>query len=127
MSDIADFMQMREQPLAVARDVRALAQVLELTPPETLVGVFLLHHPKHRHSVRRVQIVARQPYAEIKDNLIDAGLRAIDILRYKLAFFGATRFDPRSDKWLRITLFQGAPLPDELGTGGNFDLWAYGE
>ncbi len=117
----------REQPLAVARDVRALAQALEAVSPETLVGMFLLHHPEHRHSVRRVQIVARHPYAEIKDNLIDAGLRAVDILRCKLAFFGATRFDPRSDKWLRITLFQGAPLPDELAAGGNFDLWAYGE
>ena len=26
----------------------------------------------------------------------------------------STRFDPRSDKWLRITLFQGAPFPDEI-------------
>gem|GEM_PF-5251604 len=26
----------------------------------------------------------------------------------------ASRFDPKSDRWVRITLFQGAPLPCEL-------------
>ena len=31
-----------------------------------------------------------------------------------LSFFGALKFDPRSDKWLRICMFQGAPLPNEL-------------
>jgi hypothetical protein len=116
----------REQPLAVARDFQALARALEAEPPETLVAVFLLANPEHRHSVRRVQIVARHPYSEIRDNLIGADMRPIDILRCKLAFFGATRFDPRSDKWLRITLFQGAPFPDELQADG-FELWAYGE
>ena len=69
--------------------------------------------------------MARHPYAEIRDNLTGASLRAVDILRCKLAFFGATRFDPRSDRWLRITLFQGAPFPEELAAGGP-DLWAYG-
>jgi hypothetical protein len=55
------------------------------------------------------------PYAEIRDNLLDSGMLPIDILRCKLAFFGATRFDPRSDRWVRISLFQGMPYPDELG------------
>ena len=32
-------------------------------------------------------------------------------MRCKLAFFGASHFDPRSDKWVRISLFQGAPYP----------------
>jgi hypothetical protein len=85
----------------------------------------LLARPEHRHAARRVQIAARHPYSEIRDNLIGADLRPIDILRCKLAFFGATRFDPRSDKWLRITLFQGAPFPDEL-QGEGLALWAYG-
>ena len=67
--------------------------------------------------VRRVQLSARLPYAEIRDNLIAAGMRPIDLLRFKLAFFGANRFDPRSDRWLRICLFQGAPFPDEMSAG----------
>ena len=115
----------REQPLAVARDIAALARVLADERPETSVARFLLTHPEHRHSVRRVAIAARHPYSEIWGNLIGAELRPIDILRCKLAFFGATRFDPRSDRWLRITLFQGAPFPDELASCDT-DLWAYG-
>ena len=54
------------------------------------------------------------PYAEIRDNVLDQTMLPIDILRCKLAFFGATRFDPRSDRWVRISLFQGQPFPDEL-------------
>ena len=61
-----------------------------------------------------MRIAARYPYAEIRDNLIGAEMRPIDLLRCKLAMFGAQRFDPRSDRWLRITLFQGAPYPHEL-------------
>ena len=37
----------------------------------------------------------------------------IDILRCKLSFFGATRFDPRSDRWVRICMYQDAPFPHE--------------
>ena len=54
------------------------------------------------------------PYAEIRDNVLDQGMLPIDILRCKLAFFGATRFDPRSDLWVRISLFQDQPFPDEV-------------
>jgi hypothetical protein len=35
-------------------------------------------------------------------------------LRCKLAFIGAKRFDPRSDRWVRITIYQNAPFPNEL-------------
>ena len=66
--------------------------------------------PEWRHVIRRAQIVSRHPYAEIRDNLIGAPMRPIDLLRCKLSFFGAARFDPRSDLWLRITLFDGAPF-----------------
>ena len=37
------------------------------------------------------------------------------LLRCKLAFFGAGKFDPKSSRWVRITLFQGAPLVSEIG------------
>ena len=37
-----------------------------------------------------------------------------DLMRCKLAFFGASRFDPRSDKWVRISLFQNEPYPSDL-------------
>ena len=41
-------------------------------------------------------------------------MKPIDILRCKLSFFGASKYDPKSNLWTRITLFQGAPLPNEL-------------
>jgi hypothetical protein len=47
----------------------------------------------------------------------------IDMLRLKLSFFGALKFDPRSDKWLRICMFQGAPLPNELNSYD--EQWVY--
>lgn len=103
-----------EQPLAVARDVKALRQVLRAYAPETRLAAFLLERPEFRHVVRRVQIAAVFPYAEIRDNLIDAAMRPIDLLRCKLSFFGALGFDPRSDRWVRIALFRHAPFPDEL-------------
>jgi hypothetical protein len=56
--------------------------------------------------------------------MIGADLRPIDLLRCKLAFFGATRFDPRSDRWLRISLFPGAPFPAELQSVSEDD-WIY--
>ena len=54
--------------------------------------------------MRRVQTVIRHPYAEIRDNLIADTCRPIDMLRCKLAFFGASKFDPKSDRWTRIAL-----------------------
>ena len=64
--------------------------------------------------MRRTQTVFALPYAEIQDNTISAEMQPIDLLRCKLSFFGASKFDPRSDRWLRITMYQGAPFPDEL-------------
>ena len=106
----------REQPLGFARDVALLFAEL---PAAGSVAGFLMRAPAWRHVVRRVQVAARYPYAEIRDNLIGAAMRPIDLLRCKLAMFGAARFDPRSDRWLRITLFQGAPFPDELAAAAE--------
>jgi hypothetical protein len=100
--------------LAIARDIAALSRALDAAPAPLAVADFLLRHPEWRHVVRRAQIAARHPYAEIRGNLIDAGMRPIDLLRSKLAFFGASRFDPRSDRWLRISLFAGEPFPEDI-------------
>ena len=103
-----------EQPLSPARDAAALRACLGSWDDDETVANFLLKNPEHRHIIRRIQVVAKLPYAEIRDNTISADLRPIDLLRCKLSFFGASKFDPRSDRWLRITMFQGAPFPDEL-------------
>ena len=107
-----------ESPLDIGRQVKAVTN--DLTASDTPVGQFLAQYPQHRAAARRVQALARHPYAEIRDNLIGADCLPIDILRCKLAFFGAGKFDPKSDRWTRITLAQGAPLFDELD---NADDW----
>ncbi len=112
-----------EQPLAIARDVAKLYSRISNLKNSTKIGKFLLENNDLRHIVRRVFITDLFPYAEIQDNTIGSNLMPIDMLRLKLSFFGAIKFDPRSDKWLRICMFQGAPLPKDLK---SFDEhWVY--
>ncbi len=73
--------------------------------------------------MRRIQTTAGAPYAEIRDNLLSERCLPIDMLRCKLAFFGASKFDPRSDRWTRITLFQGAPVAGDIAAGETDDCW----
>ncbi|WP_298909041.1 hypothetical protein [uncultured Aliiroseovarius sp.] len=113
-----------EQPLAPGRDAAQLFNALTHWPDEAQVADFLLRHPEHRHVLRRAQIVGRAPYAEIRDNTISDQVLPIDMLRCKLAFFGATQFDPRSDRWVRICMYGNAPLPTEL-TEDNADFWVF--
>lgn len=112
-----------EQPLCPGRDAaRMYADLKDFE--DGPIAAFLLRHPEHRHVVRRAQIAATHPYAEIRDNTISADVMPIDLLRAKLSFFGACHFDPRSDRWVRINMFQHAPFPHELATG-NADDWTY--
>lgn len=104
----------RELPLDISRQAVALSEALAAWPEDTPLARMLLAVPEHRHILRRVQMAAEHPFAEIRDNLIAADVMPIDMLRCKLAFFGATRFDPRSDRWVRISLFQGEPYPQDL-------------
>lgn len=115
-----------EQPLAPGRDAALLYQALAHWSDEAQVADFLLRHPEHRHVLRRVQIVGRAPYAEIRDNTISDRVLPIDMLRCKLSFFGATKFDPRSDRWVRICMYGNAPLPYELNSE-NADFWVFPE
>jgi len=112
-----------EQPLAIARDIKKLYEVLLVSKNSLTIDKFLIEHSDLRHVVRRAFIIEKFPYSEIQDNTIGEEVIPIDMLRLKLSFFGALKFDPRSDKWLRICMFQGAPLPIDLK---NFDQqWVY--
>jgi hypothetical protein len=112
-----------EQPLAIARDIKKLHERISNQKNSSKIGSFLIENNDLRHVVRRAFISEKFPYSEIQDNTIGSNLMPIDMLRLKLSFFGAVKFDPKSDKWLRISMFQGAPLPNELK---NFnDYWVY--
>jgi len=102
-----------ERPLDIARQVQGLHAALAMAEPEERLAFFFVRHPHLRSICLRVQSCRDLPYAEIQANLIAEGTLPIDMLRFKLAMFGAGKFDPKSDLWTRITLFQGAPLINE--------------
>jgi len=111
----------REMPFDIPHQIqRLLPDLQEAGDGDTLAG-FMMRYPQHRGILRRVMQTARSPYGEIRDNLVAATTRPIDMLRCKLSFFGASKFDPKSDLWTRISLFQGAPLADELGDASADD------
>ncbi len=118
--NIADY----EQPLQPGRDAARMFADLRSSNSHSTTASFLLKHPEHRHIVRRCQLAAKYPYAEVRGNTIDAQMMPIDLLRAKLSFFGAGHFDPRSDRWIRINMFRGAPFPHELQTDYRDD-WPF--
>jgi hypothetical protein len=117
----------RESPIGIGRMVASLHRTLSALPAAALdqtVAAYMLAEPRWRGVIRRVQTLADCPYGEIRDNLLGRDCLPIDLLRCKLSIFGAGKFDPKSDRWTRITLFQGAPLLDQLD-GPAADDWAF--
>ena len=117
----------REMLIGIGREVRQLYDRLSDMGDEMLarsVARFLLQAPECRGALRRVQSLEHHEYGEVRENLLGVDTRPIDLLRCKLAFFGATKFDPKSDLWTRITMFQGAPMPDELAKP-DADDWCF--
>ena len=118
----------REMPLGIGVRVKSLYAALCALDPAARgesVAAFLVRYPQWRGLVRRVQTLAELPYAEVRDNLVSETMRPIDLLRFKLSVFGAVKFDPKSDRWTRITLFQGAPTMAALhAPDADPDDWA---
>lgn len=108
----------KEIQLCIARNIQrcyhALVEHLCAHPGE-LTAHFLIAQPVFKATVRRLQGMALCAYGEIRANLLARDMLPIHLLRCKLAFFGAGKFDPKSSRWVRITLFQGAPLVSEIG------------
>lgn len=108
----------KEMQLGIAHNIqrchRALLAYREQHPRQ-LTAHFLLALPQFKGTVCRLQGMARCAFGEIRANLMDRSMLPIHLLRCKLAFFGAGKFDPKSSRWVRITLFQGAPLVSEIG------------
>ena len=117
----------KELRIGIAQNVQHLKSALaerKLTTSELNVAEFLILKPEFREIIQRIQNLQCHPYAEVRDNLLADICRPINLLRCKLAMFGATKFDPKSDLWIRITLFQGAPLKEQLGHE-NLDNWLF--
>ena len=104
----------KQLPFDIAHQIQKAFKILSKLPSNMTGSEAMINHPEIRNILRRVIINKTSPYSEIQDNLIGIDMRPIDILRFKLSFFGASKYDPKSDLWTRITLFQGAPLPHQL-------------
>ncbi|MDH4584450.1 hypothetical protein E8F20_21560 [Pseudomonas sp. BN415] len=108
----------KQMPLGIGYLVQQchqqLAEYLAQNPAHK-VAHFLLRHPEQRGIVRRIQTMARTHYGEIRANLLDRDVLPMHLLRCKLSFFGVSKFDPRSRLWVRNTMFQGAPLLEDIG------------
>ena len=97
--------------------------------PSALTIDFLMANPRDSDIVRRIQTMAGSAYGEIRANLWHREMKPMHLLRAKLSFLGAQRFDPKGDRWVRVTFFQGAPLISELNAEPvdliDFDDWSF--
>ena len=122
----------KELGLAIAPTAqRVYRDVVELldTQPRALTIDLLMAFPEHMRVVRRIQTMAATVYGEIRANLWHRDMKPMHLLRAKLSFLGAHRFDPKGDRWVRVTFFQGAPLlsdyEDSAASPQVFDDWSF--
>tara|TARA_B100000945_G_scaffold310934_1_gene303478 strand:- start:30 stop:929 length:900 start_codon:yes stop_codon:yes gene_type:complete len=114
----------REQNLGIARMVKELYNDLKDQNLDLSVSEYLLSNARFRGIIKRIQSLSNYPHAEIRDNILHKNTHPIDMLRFKLSFFGANRYDPKSDRWLRVTFFSGAPYLSDLSQK-NVDSWGF--
>lgn len=107
----------RELPLDIGRQVYRIYHSLLKCDKTLSLAEFLVEHPKYRAIARRVWTLGHKAMGDIQMNVLHKSSLPMHLLRCKLAVFGATKFDPRSERWVRVTFFQGAPLLDEIHDG----------
>ncbi|WP_159737723.1 hypothetical protein [Vibrio atypicus] len=115
----------RELPLDIGRQVNRLYHAISACPAITSLAEFLLQSPQYRAITRRVWTLGHREMGDIQMNVLREDALPMHLLRCKLAIFGATKFDPRSDRWVRVTFFQGAPLLDEINDDNYMDTWIF--
>ena len=113
-----------EQHLGIAKMVNDLIKKIKNLNDNKLTCEFLIENPEFRGIIKRIQSLKDYPFSEVEDNVLDKQTIPIDMLRFKLSFFGANRYDPKSDRWLRVSFFSGAPSLCDLNST-NVDEWGF--
>ena len=113
-----------EQHLGVAKMTQKLHSLIQKENFDLSVAEYLVLNPEFRGIIRRIQSLEQYPFAEVQDNILSKETIPINMLRFKLSFFGANRYDPKSDRWLRVSFFSGAPFLSNLNKQ-NVDSWGF--
>ena len=113
-----------EQHLGVAKMVQKLHSIIQKENFDLSIAEYLVLKPEFRGIIRRIQSLEQYPFAEVQDNILSKKTIPINMLRFKLSFFGANRYDPKSDRWLRVSFFSGAPFLSNLNEQ-NVDSWGF--
>ena len=104
----------KQLPFDIPKQVQNALKILIDLPSEMTAAKTMIIYPEIRSILKRIIINDNYNFSEIHNNLVGKDMRPIDLLRCKLSFFGASKYDPKSNLWTRITLFQGSPLPHQL-------------
>ena len=104
--------------------VQHLSGVLATYDRKTPVAEVLVDRPDLFYGLARVQYLAKLPYAEFRDNLIDREFIPAQLIRFFLSVLGMECTTPLSIRYVRGVFFQGMPLPDEIRKGGAGD-WRF--
>ena len=115
-----------EQPLGIGKMTHELYNFLikHKDVHNYTVAEFLLLHPKFRGIIRRIQTLSDYNFGEVNDNILAKNTMPVNMLRFKLSFFGASRYDPKSDRWLRVSFYAGAPFYSDLNFK-NVENWGF--
>ena len=116
-----------EQPLGIGKMVKELYDFINIKDKKIQklkMFEFLILYPQFRGIIRRIQTLQDFSYGEVKENILHKKILPIDMLRFKLSFFGASRYDPKSDRWLRVSFFAGAPYYKNLNKY-NAEKWGF--
>ena len=113
-----------EQHLGIAKMAQKLHSNIQNENFNLSVAEYLVLNPEFRGIIRRIQSLEQYPFAEVQDNILSKETIPINMLRFKLSFFGANRYDPKSDRWLRVSFFSGAPFLSNLNEQ-NVDSWGF--
>ncbi len=113
----------QDMGIDVAARMGDLGNALATAEPDATLGALVADNPELIDSVARL-FVSDQPYGEPRDDATASGYLPLQLQRFQLAQYGMDNFKPKSTDWLRVTLFQGAPRLDDLGTDRMHDRWA---
>ena len=114
----------------IAVDLPGLVQTLDkrLTEHQSLhsVAEFLIYYPQLRDFVESVQSMCDLDYAFARMNMKHRDFSPLPLTRFVLqALKGMEKTTLMSDRWVRGTFLQGAPIAADIASGNASSDWVY--